>query len=118
MCTLRITVAATALLLAGCTSLPAPPRTGSPRAPVDAHQAVFRCGDKTAIANFAEDTMLLRYNDKSYELARAVSGSGAKYVSADPALTFWAKGDAASITVDDIFQPECVLESSGASPSS
>lgn len=78
-------------------------------------EAMFTCNDDKSIkATFYADKVDLTLSDgRAVELPQTISGSGARYATADDSLVFWNKGNTAFITEGDPNKPTydgCVTE--------
>ncbi len=68
----------------------------------------MRCGDRQVGIGFSEQGARLRVGGEVFDLAPAISGSGARYSDgADPETVVWSKGNAALVTVRGEDLPEC-----------
>ncbi|UHD14696.1 META domain-containing protein [Thiocapsa bogorovii] len=75
------------------------------------------CGDQPIRVGFLEDRMRLQVGDRTFDLRQAVSGSGARYVAlADPATSFWNKGDRGMLEIAGTAYPECIPAEAAKTP--
>ncbi|WP_407275642.1 MliC family protein [Halothiobacillus sp. DCM-1] len=71
--------------------------------------SVFRCGTQQVTVGATSQGVLMQVGDKHYHLRQAISASGARYVAEENgAVSFWSKGDHATVTLDQETLPECV----------
>lgn len=74
--------------------------------------ATFKCKEGKSIdATFYADSVDLKLSDgRSMKLPQVMSGSGARYATADESFVFWNKGDTAFVTEgdDNMTYAECV----------
>lgn len=75
-------------------------------------EATFKCKEGKSIeARFYADSVDLKLSDgRSMKLPQVMSGSGARYATADESFVFWNKGDTAFVTEgdDNMTYAECV----------
>jgi len=90
------------------------PQASAPSAPaasIPTGQGIpFRCNDGTKmIVDFTNDVVRVKLEDgRSYTLARALSGSGAKY--SDGANLFWEHRGEAYVVLDGVPLDQCAAE--------
>lgn len=71
--------------------------------------SVMRCGTQTITVGTNADGVIMQVGDRLYHLRPAIAASGARYVAQeDGAVSFWSKGDRATVTLDQDTLPECV----------
>lgn len=71
--------------------------------------SVMRCGTQIITVGATAEGMLLKVGNRTYRLRQAIAASGARYVADnDGAVSFWSKGDRATVTLDQDTLPECV----------
>ncbi len=71
--------------------------------------SVMQCGTHTITVGSTADGVIMQVGDRQYHLRRAIAASGARYVAEeDGAVSFWSKGDRATVTLDQETLPECV----------
>jgi len=77
--------------------------------------ATFVCADKKSIVAkfYPEEVALTLIDGRKLALPQAMSGSGARYASADGSIVFWNKGNTAFLTEgsdEDITYKDCVAD--------
>ncbi len=71
--------------------------------------SVMRCGNQEITVGATQTGLKMQVGDKTYHLRQAIAASGARYVAdEDGAVSFWSKGDRATVTLDQETLPECV----------
>lgn len=80
-------------------------RLAAAAAPAGTRVVAYDCDDLAFRVEVAKERALLFLPGRSVPLAHVASGSGAKY--SDGNVTFWSKGDEASLTVDGIEHSGC-----------
>ena len=68
----------------------------------------YRCGTAEVVATAKGDALDLSVGGKSFTLQQTKAASGARYETAGPpAVTFWDRGQAATLTIGSSKYPEC-----------
>src|SRR3546814_10762067 len=82
-------------------------RAGSPE-PVTVN-AVFQCGPTRVHTRFAGDYLRISMDGRDYDLSRAISASGARYLGRanEEPISFWNKGHQATLSIGDRTYPQC-----------
>ncbi|MCP1335949.1 META domain-containing protein [Futiania mangrovi] len=72
--------------------------------------SLMRCGaDEVRIAS-GRDRLLMTHRNRTYEMVRVRSGSGARYEAVnDPSTTYWSKGERATVAIRGRTLPECTI---------
>jgi heat shock protein HslJ/membrane-bound inhibitor of C-type lysozyme len=85
----------------------APTAIAAPADDPDASELI--CGEQRIRVSYAGDRMRLEVGEQIFDLAQAVSASGARYVALeDPTTSFWGKGDRGILEVRGETYPECI----------
>ncbi len=73
--------------------------------------ARYTCGSTDITTHVRGDALDLTIGGKSFTLSLTKSASGARYASTgSPAVTFWSKGQRATLTIGASTYPECVRQ--------
>lgn len=80
-----------------------------------AFASTLRCGDRTARFGIGKrdgrDVPRLVVGDRRYDLREVASASGARYEAIDdPRTSLWNKGNRATVTLDGVAWPDCVMQ--------
>lgn len=66
----------------------------------DKKSSNFICSHLLVKSDLVADKLTLTIEDKSYQLTQTESASGSKYIAQNKAVTFWQKGDSASLEIN------------------
>ena len=92
------------MLLAGCSPEEAATRNADTQSARPTY--TYTCSESLRFtARFENEAAVLTLPDRELRLPQVVSGSGARY--SDGKITFWIKGDAASLEIDGKTYPDC-----------
>lgn len=70
---------------------------------------VMRCGSQEISVGSTQTGIRMQVGQTVYHLRQAISADGARYVAdEDGAVSFWSKGDRATVTLDQETLPTCV----------
>ncbi|WP_187272297.1 META domain-containing protein [Zeimonas arvi] len=107
------------LALSACAAVPdAPPAgrvlAGEHGVREEAFAVKLRCDDRVLTVGYAGDRMQLRAGDELFALRPVPAASGAKFeAEADPATTFWSRGERAVVTLRGEPLPGCRVVAHG-----
>lgn len=88
----------------GCEPQPSqtahPKNVESNQVTTDKKSSNYICAHLLVKSDLVADNLTLTIEDKSYQLSQTESASGSKYISQNKAVTFWQKGDSASLEIN------------------